>query len=165
MLSISFAIRSTLKVLIRGMPRADGRLEVDIDVAAAGQLEEVGAVDGHHHLVRGNDMLAGADRPLQVAARRLLAAHHLDDDLDRGVVEDVVGPPRQELGRDPARSLEVADQDPAEDQIDPGPRRYQLPFCQQPLGNLDADGPQPEQPYIQLHSRILSCRGHSAPRG
>ena len=42
---------------------------------------------GHHHLVCGDDMLAGAKGALEVAAHRLVAARHLHHDLNIGVVE------------------------------------------------------------------------------
>ena len=92
-------------------------------------------------------------------------AYGMRGEKRRRVVEDVVNLPCHELGRDSAGALEIADQDPAQDQVDAGTRRHELPFRKQALGHLGADRAQAEKADIQFHSRILSCRGHSPPRG
>ena len=111
---------------------------------------------GHHHLVGGDDVLARPDRPLQVAAGGFLAADQLDHDLDDRVLQDVLRPAGQQLGRHAPRPFEVADQHPAQPEIDADPLGDRLAAGEHPLGDLRAHGAQPEEADLQFHSRILS---------
>src|SRR4029077_3449714 len=77
-----------------------GRLEVDVDISLRGQVEQLRSVLGHHNLVCGHDMLAGANRPLQICVHRLIAPSHLDQDLDAGVVDQLICVGGQQLGAD-----------------------------------------------------------------
>jgi hypothetical protein len=56
------------------------------------------------------------DGARDVRARRILAAHHLDDEIDRGIVEDVGGVGREEapVALGDAILVEIADEDPAD---------------------------------------------------
>ena len=69
--------------------RADARLEAQLHARVRGGGEELGAPPGDELLVRGHDVLAAAQQLEHIVAGRLDAAHHLGDDRDRRVVEDL----------------------------------------------------------------------------
>ena len=52
--------------------------------------EQLGAVLRHHFFVRSDDKLAGLERITKVAVRGLFAAHHFNDQLDFGIVENIL---------------------------------------------------------------------------
>ena len=66
----------------------DGGLEGDHDAAALRRLEDLVAVQGDEGLVGGDDVLAALDRGQHQLARRIGAADELDDDVDRGVLDE-----------------------------------------------------------------------------
>ena len=68
---------------------ADGRLEAELDAAAGGGLEQLGAAAGDELLVRRHDRACRARSSSSTCvAGRLDAAHHLGDERDRRVVAD-----------------------------------------------------------------------------
>ena len=71
--------------------------------------EQLAPVRAEQCLVRGHDVLAIAQRLHHVCARGLQAAHHLDDDADVGIVEDVGGirglPRGRQLRRTPCPGM------------------------------------------------------------
>ena len=67
---------------------ADRGLEAQLHAVLARDRPQLLAVLGQQLLVGGDDVLAGGHRPHHVLARRLQAAHQLDDQV--GVGEDVV---------------------------------------------------------------------------
>ena len=135
---------------------ADRGLEVDVHVGGACQLQQPRSVLRHHQLVGRDNVLPGADRPLQVGPGRFLAAHHLHNQLDLGVVEDLVGAARGQPRRDRARPLQVPHQHPPQVQVDTRPLPDRVALGQQALRHLAAHGAQAEEADVQLHSRILS---------
>jgi hypothetical protein len=86
---------------------ADRRFEREVDAVLLREVDELRAVEGEQHLVRGDDLLLLLDRHLHVVARRVGAAHHLDDDVDGVVAEHVLGARRHERAVDLARALLV----------------------------------------------------------
>ncbi len=65
---------------------------------------------GHDDLVGGDDVLACADRALEIRMHRLVAARHLDQDLDVRVVQQLLRICGQQLRRNRQRPrlLDVA---------------------------------------------------------
>ena len=86
-----------------GDPAADRSLEGEVDAPGDRALDERRAVHRQQHLVRGHDAAPGVDRALDVPARRVHAAHHLDEDVDRRVSQDGLG-----IGREPG-AVELRD--------------------------------------------------------
>ena len=92
--------------------RAHARLEPQLNARARGRVEQLGAALGDELLVGGHDVLAAAQQLEHVLAGRLDAAHHLGDDRDVGVVDDVahVGRQHPAVGREAPLEVEVADE-------------------------------------------------------
>ena len=105
----------------------------------------------HDHLVGGDHVLAGLDRPLHVGPHGLVAARHLDHHLDRGVVEDVRGVGRQHIRRDLDRAAlaDIADEDLAQAQLDARATRELRAPRQHPIGDLRADGAEPDEADVK----------------
>ena len=142
---------------------ADRGFEVDVDVFLRGLVEQLGPVPGHHDLVGGDDMLAGLDRALHVRAHRLVTARHLDDDLDLGVVEDIGGVGRQDVGRDLDRAAlaYITDEHLAQAELDPRATRKLRTPRQHPIGDLRADGAKADEADVEGaggHRRLFSLR-------
>src|SRR5262249_28748395 len=72
-------------------PAAHRRFEGEVDAAVDRAAHELVRAGGEEHLVGGDHAFFGVDGAANVVVRRLLAAHHLDDDVDVGVLEDFVG--------------------------------------------------------------------------
>ena len=65
----------------------DGRFEVEGDAVLLGALRKIEAVLGEQRLVGGDDVLAGIERRLDGGfGDAAVAAHQLDEDVDRGVL-------------------------------------------------------------------------------
>ena len=79
--------------------RAGGGLVAQLRTAAVGGLLQLGAVASEQLLVGGDDRHAALEQLAEIAERRLHAAHDLGDDLDRGVVADVLEAIGQQSGR------------------------------------------------------------------
>ena len=73
----------------------DGGFEEQVDAVAIGSLEQLDADVGEQLLVRRDDRLAGGEGGRDQLAGRLDAADDLDDEVDVGVGDDVVGIARQ----------------------------------------------------------------------
>src|SRR5262249_50338988 len=97
---------------------ADARFEEEVDVLFLGEGEQAGAVLRHYLFIRGDDVLAGVQRPCDVVERGRLAAHDLDDDVDFPVVEDAVGVTGEDVWRGiVARLRRVTDERAAQDKL------------------------------------------------
>ena len=85
---------------------------------------EVRTVVGDHVLVRGDDRLAGAERGDDQRPGRLVAAHHLDDDVVLRVGHEVGRGVGQQVTPDAGRpgALEIADGDRDERDAAPSAR-------------------------------------------
>ena len=108
-------------------------------------------------------MLAGLNRAFDVRAHRLVTARHLDDDLDRGVVEDVRGIGRQHVVRDldSAAFADLTDEHLAQAQLDPRATRELRTPRQHPIGDLRADGAKADEADVEGaggHRRLFSLR-------
>ena len=68
----------------------DRRLEEDRHLVLGGGVENFAAVLGEQRLVAGDDDLAALDGAEHEAQAFLLLAHEFDDDLDRGIIEQVL---------------------------------------------------------------------------
>ena len=79
--------------------RAHAGLEAQLDARARGRVEELGAALRDELLVRGDDVLAAPQQLEHVLAGRLDAAHHLADDRDLRVVEDLADVRREHTRR------------------------------------------------------------------
>ena len=91
----------------------DGGLEEQVDAVVVGGVEQLDADVGQQLLVRGDDRLAAGQRGGDQLAGRLDAADDLDDDVDVGIGDDVVGVAGQHAGRqvDVTVARQVADGD------------------------------------------------------
>ena len=69
---------------------AHARLERDLPVRLCGSSHNLFAVGGHERLVGCDHVLAGAQRFQHHVLGNGRAADELDDDVDRGIVHDVV---------------------------------------------------------------------------
>ena len=87
-----------------------------------GRLEQLDADVGEQLLVRRDDGLAGGERGRDQLAGRLDAADDLDDEVDVGVVDDVVGVAGQDARTelDVAVARQVAHGDPGDLELDTG---------------------------------------------
>ena len=101
----------------------DRGLEEQVDAVVVGGVEQLDADVGQQLLVGGDDRLAGGQRRGDQLACRLDAADDLDDDVDGGIGDDVVGVAGEHAGRqvDVAVTRQVADGDPGDLERDPGP--------------------------------------------
>src|SRR5439155_25438859 len=122
-----------------------------------------GTVPRHHDLVGGDDVLAGLDRALHVRAHRLVPARHLDDDLDRRVVEDIRGVGRQDIGRnlDRATLADITDEHLAQADLYPRATRKLRTPREHPIGDLGADGAKADEADVKGaggHRRLFSLR-------
>ena len=79
--------RPSLQRADDGDAAADAGLEADLDALPFGGAEDLVAVVGEQRLVGGDDVLVAGDRFEHEAARRVGAAHELDDDVDGRIVE------------------------------------------------------------------------------
>ena len=94
----------------------DGGLEQQVDAVAVGGLEQLDADVGEQLLVGRDDRLAAGEGGGDQLAGRLDAADHLDDEVDVGVGDDVVGVAGEDAGGelDVAVAGEVAHGDPGD---------------------------------------------------
>ena len=88
MRSIGVAESDSSSTRTTGTAPGHRRLEAQLHAVLARGLEQLLAVLGEQLLVGGHDVPAGAHRGQQVLARRLDAAHQLDDQL--GLGEDLL---------------------------------------------------------------------------
>ena len=130
---------------------ADRGLEVDVDVLLGGQAQQLRAVVGHHDLVGRHHVLAGPDRPLEIRMHRLVAARHLDEDLDRRIVEEHVGLVREQIAVDlhGARLSQVANEHSPQAQLDASAAGQLGMPGEHALGHPRADRAQPDQADVQ----------------
>ena len=84
------ADKRVLQRLDDGDTAADAGLEAHFQVLLAGKVHDLVAEGGHERLVGGDHVLAGAQRTKNHVARDGGTADQLDDDIDLGVVDDVV---------------------------------------------------------------------------
>ncbi len=106
---------------------------------------------GHDDLVGGDDMLAGADRLLEVRMHGFIAPRHLDQDLDSGVVQELLWIGSQQLRhhRHGPRLLDVAHEHAAQAELDPRPPgQLRLPR-EQTLGHLASHRAEAYEPNVQ----------------
>ena len=125
-----------------------GGLERQVDARGVRGLEQLRAVRGEQRLVRGDDARAGSDRAVDEPARRLDAAHELDDEV--GPVDERLGVLGEQVGRDHradavARSARVAHGDAHQVEARPGPGGEVVRVLDQRLRDLGADHPAAEQ--------------------
>ena len=132
------------------MAPADRGLVVELRADLLGGVEELGAVGGEQRLVGGDDVGAGVDRLQRGTARRLDAAHELDDDV--GAEDERLGVGREQLARDVgvARRVEVAHGDA--DELEAGARAAGelVAVLEQQRGDLGADGAGAEEGDAQV---------------
>ena len=77
----------------------DGRFEQQVDAVVVGGVEQLDADVGEQLLVGGDHRLAAGERGGDQLAGRLDAADDLDDDVDVGIGDDVVGVAGEHTGR------------------------------------------------------------------
>ena len=146
--------------LDHGDRRADRGLEPELGARARRRCEELGAPARDELLVRRHDRAARLEQREDVRPRRLEPAHHLGDEADRRVAEDVRGIGREDAWRRGERALLLGL--PHERAHDPEPvagRALDLVGLvrQQPVDGRP-DGPVAEQCYGNVNRR------HSCPR-
>ena len=79
-----------LQRLDDGDAAADAGFEAHFEVLLSGKVHDLVAESGHERLVGGDHVLAGTQGAEHHVARGGGAADQLDDDIDLGVVDDVV---------------------------------------------------------------------------
>jgi len=96
-------------------------------------------------------MLAAADRALQVRTGGLVAAGHLHDHVDLGVVEERRGIRRQDAGGDldAPRAVDVADQGTFQQQLDAGAAPERVTAMEEPVGDLRTDRSHADQSDVE----------------
>ena len=126
----------------------------------AGKRQQLGAVLRHHFLVGSNDELAAHQCLAQVAVRRLLATDHLDDQLDRRIVEQ-----RRRISRHDARVQrtsallrDVTHQRAPDLQREANLPRVDVGFFVQDARDAGADDAQPHQPNANRLALTGHCR-------
>ena len=86
--------------LLEGLDDGDGPadtgLEADVDVLRLGDPEDFVAMGRQERLVGRHDVLLAAHGLDEKGARRLVAAHQLNDDIDFRVPDDLQGVCRQQ---------------------------------------------------------------------
>src|SRR4029079_4327305 len=92
---------------------ADGAFEREVHAALNREVHEARSVLGEQELVGRDHALPGLDRALDEAARGILAAHDLDDQIDGRIGDDLFRRGRQEaaIALGDALFREIADQD------------------------------------------------------
>ena len=124
----------------------DRRLEGDHHPGRAGGGEDLVAVPGDQRLVGGHQVLAVGQRPQRQAARRLVAAHQLDDDRDLGIVHDLQCLAGQfHPGGIRGGGIQIAGGGVGDDDFAPGAAADFLGIAGQYPGDAAADRAQTEQ--------------------
>ena len=70
--------------------------EREVDATPEGALDQRRPMKREEHLVRGDHAAAAVEGALDVGLRRVDAPHDLDEEIDGGVVEEIVGVRRQD---------------------------------------------------------------------
>jgi hypothetical protein len=124
--------------------------------ALRGDREDFRAMLGHDFFVRRHDVLTGAKRAHDVVVRGVLAAHHLDDEIDARVIEDVVGLQRNERRIDRPRLAGVLHQHTRQLEGSADAAGEEIALFQQGVGDSGADDAEAQKPDVQRFHANLS---------
>ncbi len=130
-----------------GNPAADTRFKADVHTGPGRRFKELFPVDRQQRLVGGDDVLALGHRLEQEPLGRIVAPDQLDDDVDRGLVDDLAGVRGEDPGgqRDAAVGCEVEVRDLHQGERDAEALADHAGIGREDLGHASPDGAEPDQ--------------------
>jgi hypothetical protein len=143
-----------------GDAAAHRALEGQVGAARDGPIDELRPVQREQHLVGGHHAPALIERALDIAARRVHAAHHLDEQVNRWIIEQDlrVGGEQRALELRHALALGRADQHARNRQLRAHARGEVARILMQQLHDAAADGAAAEQPDAHRHHESACAR-------
>ncbi len=150
-------------------PAAHRRLEQEVDAVGLGRLEQLPAEVGQQLLVGRDDGLAGLQGGQDQRAGRFDAADHLDDDIDGGVADHLVGVVGEAVGVEVDVALlgQVADGDLGHLDLDAGPGLDDGGVAVEEADERGADVAAAQQPDPDDSAAVgdrLGRQGHASSR-